>query len=180
MEEESFIRALKSRDNSSFMKMVDLYKNKIVSLCYSYTNDYYEAEDLSQEIFISIYKNIVKFKGECSLSTYIYKISVSRCLDYVRKRKIKQVFGGILNIQKSKHEDIDEKNFIRECIIRLPEKLKTPLILYFYIGLTQREISAILGITEKNVEGRIYRAKKQLKKVLESEANVKCAKSLII
>lgn len=72
MKEDEIVKALKENNEESFIEVVELYKNKIVSLCYSYTQDYGEAEDISQEVFISIYKGIKNFREEASLSTYIY------------------------------------------------------------------------------------------------------------
>ncbi|MFD3158513.1 RNA polymerase sigma factor [Haloimpatiens sp. FM7330] len=180
MNDEEIIERIKKGDKHSFVKVVDLYKNKIISLCYSYTNDYYEAEDLSQEVFVTLYKNINKFRLECSLSTYIYKISLSKCIDYKRKKKVKSFLGGLLNIQKVEEEDLDEKNYIRQCINNLPRKLKVPIVLYYYVGLNQKEIGDILNISQKAVEGRIYRAKKNLKIKFEREDVVVCKKNLII
>ncbi|WP_392486767.1 RNA polymerase sigma factor [Haloimpatiens sp. FM7315] len=153
-----------------FILIVDEYKKKIINLCYSYTRDYYEAEDLSQEVFVSLYKNLKKFRFESSISTYIYKITLSKCMDYGRKSKVKKFFVNIFNLQEKSHEDsVLEKNYVRESIDKLPEKYKTPIYLYFYIGLNQKEIASVMGISEKNVEGRIYRAKKKLKIEFQKE-----------
>lgn len=163
MEEQDLIKGLREGDEDCFIRVVDLYKKKVVSLCYSYTQDYQEAEDLSQEAFITIYNSIKNFRGDCSLSTYIYKITVSRCLDFKRKRSIKNFLTGLINTQKDEDVDVDDKNYVRECIRSLPEELKTPIVLYYYVGLSQKEIGEVLNISQKNVEGKIYRAKQKLR-----------------
>ena len=169
MEEQEFIEKIKTKDENAFIYMVDLYKKRILSLCYSYTSDYYEAEDLSQEVFISIFNNIDKFRGDCSFSTYLYKITTSKCIDYTRKKSIKNFLTGLFTFSKESNSDIDEQNFIRQSIQSLPLDLKTPLVLYYYIGLNQKEISSILNLPLKTIEGRIYRAKNKLKNVIEKE-----------
>lgn len=163
MEEQDLIKGLREGDENCFIRVVDLYKKKVVSLCYSYTRDYQEAEDLSQEVFITIYNSIKSFRGECSLSTYIYKITVSRCLDFKRKKSIKNFLTGLINAHKDESIDVDDKNYVRECILSLPEELKTPVVLYYYVGLSQKEIGEVLNISQKNVEGKIYRAKQKLR-----------------
>lgn len=165
MKEDEIVKALKENNEESFIEVVQLYKNKIVSLCYSYTQDYGEAEDISQEVFISIYKGIKNFREEASLSTYIYKITVSRCLDYKRRKSIKGFLTGLFQINKEIENtfDKDDKNAVREAVSNLPEDLRICIVLYYFIGLTQKEISSILEISPKNVEGRIYRAKKRIK-----------------
>lgn len=180
MDDNELIEGLKSGDEEAFIKVVELYKKKIVSLCYTYTGEYQEAEDISQEVFISLYNTIGSFRGECSLSTYIYKITVSRCLDYKRKRSIKSFLTGFISLQKYEEKDIDEKNYVRQCILSLPEDLKMPVILYYYMGLSQKEIADVLGITPKNVEGRIYRAKQKLKAEFEKGGGMLCSRDGMI
>jgi RNA polymerase sigma-70 factor (ECF subfamily) len=179
LEEQDLVKGLRDGNEECFMEVVDLYKRKVVSLCYSYTNDYQEAEDISQEVFISIYNSIHSFREECSLSTYIYRITVSRCLDFKRKKSIKNFLTGLINAHKEDSMDIDDKNHVRQCIISLPEELKTPVVLYYYIGLSQKEIGEVLNITPKNVEGRIYRAKQKLKVELEKGGFMACSKNLM-
>lgn len=179
MGEEELIKLLKEGDEESFSQLVDSYKRKVVALCYSYTNNYQEAEDLSQEAFISLFKSIKGFRGDCSISTYIYKITLSRCMDYKRKKGIKQMLSGLLTFSKPE-ENNDDKNYIRDCIKNLPENLKQVIVLYYYTGLTQKQIGEIMDIPAKTVEGRIYRAKQKLKEQFEKEGFMVCSKSGII
>jgi RNA polymerase sigma factor (sigma-70 family) len=169
LDEGELIEGLKGGDDTAFIEVVDTYKKKIISLCYSYTQELYEAEDLSQEVFISLYKNIGNFRRECSLSTYIYRIAVSRCIDYTRKRSIRNFLTGLLHIEKDNDEDWVEKDYVRQIIKDLPKELKSAIVMYYYIGLSQKEIGEILGVTPKTVEGRIYRAKQKIKIQIEKE-----------
>ena len=180
MQEQEIIQGLKNRNNEVFLELVNSYKKKIISLCYSYTNDYYEAEDLSQEVFISLYNNINRFREECSLSTYIYRITVSRCLDYKRKKSIKGFLTGLLNNYKEDTIDYDDKNYVRDCINNLSEELKVPIVLYYYVGLSQSEIGNVLKISSKAVEGRIYRGKQKLKIEFEKEGYLLCGNKEMI
>lgn len=176
MEENELIKGLKNKDEECFIEVVNRFKKKVISLCYSYTEDCAEAEDLSQEVFLNLFNSITGFKEQCSLSTYIYKIALSRCLDYKRKRSIKGFLSGLINIHPSSDENLDEKRYIKQCILHLPEELKKVIILYYYIGLSQKEIGKILEISEKAVEGRIYRAKQKLRKEFEKEGYAQCRK----
>ncbi|EYE87800.1 RNA polymerase subunit sigma-24 [Fervidicella metallireducens AeB] len=181
MGDNEIIEGLKRGDDECFYSLVDLYKKRVVSLCYSYTHDYHEAEDLSQEVFLKLYKTINKFRGESSLSTYIYRITISSCIDYKRKKSLKNFLTGLKLENKSQEiEDLDEKRYIRQCILNLPEELKTPVVLYYYIGLTHKEIGEVLNISSKTVEGRIYRAKIKLKSELDREGYSLCSKSGMI
>lgn len=181
MEEHQIVERLRNKDNECFIEIVNKYKRKVISLCYAYTEDYFEAEDLSQEVFITLYKNIVKFREECSLSTYIYKISMSKALDYKRKRSLKGFLNGLFSTNiEQKEYDIDEKNHIRQCISSLPRDLKEAVVLYYYIGLNQKEISRVLNVPQKTIEGRIYRAKQKLRVKIQREDITICKKSGMI
>jgi RNA polymerase sigma-70 factor (ECF subfamily) len=92
LEDLEIVEQLKQGSEECFIQIVDKFKKKVISLCYTYTSDYQEAEDLSQEVFISFNNSIDKFRGDCSISTYIYRIAVSRCLDYKRRKNLKGFF----------------------------------------------------------------------------------------
>lgn len=167
MDERSFINGLKTGREECFIELVNLYKKKIFSLCYSYTRDYQEAEDLSQEVFLKLYNVIDTFREECSLSTYIYRIAVSKCIDFKRKKSIKNFLTGLINKYGKEDFAVEDKDYVRSCVLSLPEDLKIPIILYYYMGLSQKEIGEILNLSQKSIEGRIYRAKKKLKNEFE-------------
>ncbi|ERI93895.1 Sigma-70 region 2 [Clostridiales bacterium oral taxon 876 str. F0540] len=177
LDEFQLLEGLRNKDEQCFLEIVNRFKRKVISLCYTYTRDYNEAEDLSQEVFLSLYNSIGNFRGDCSISTYIYRISLSKCMDYKRKRSIKNFLSGLLNVHPYKEENLDDKNYIRQCIVNLPEDMKKVVILYYYAGLTQKEIGSLLNISEKAVEGRIYRAKQKLKIEFEKEGYALCRKN---
>jgi RNA polymerase sigma factor (sigma-70 family) len=172
LDDQELMVRIRDGDQNSYIELVNSYKKKIIALCYSYTEDSYEAEDLSQDVLVTFYKNIVKFRGECSVSTYLYKIAVSKCIDFKRKRTIKaMLFDGFYS-EKEKSEDLDEKIYIRQCISKLPKNIKTPIVLYYYVGLDQKEIGEILNISSRAVEGRIYRGKQILRNMFSKEGNI--------
>lgn len=177
LKEDEMLDRIRCGNQEGFLELVDLYKKRIISLCHSYTHDYQEAEDLSQEVFITLYKNLPSFRGECSISTYLYRIAVSRCLDYKRRKSIRGFLTGLFQNEVFQDQDLDEKNHIRSCIFSLPEELKVPVILYYYMGLSQREIGDILKLPQKTIEGRICRAKKRLKKDIEKGDEFICSRN---
>lgn len=180
MKEDEILDGIRCGREESFLKLVDLYKKRIISLCYSYAGDFQEAEDLSQEVFITLYRNLPSFRGECSISTYLYRIAVSRCLDYKRRKSIRGFLTGLFQNEVCQEQDLDEKNHIRSCVLSLPEELKVPVILYYYMGLTQREIGEVLKLPPKTIEGRLYRAKKRLKKDIEKGDEFICSRNGIV
>lgn len=179
IDEHAIIHKIKQKDEMSFIYIVNKYKIKLMRLCFSYTTDQQEAEDLSQQIFISFYNSIENFREDCLLSTYLYRICISKCISYKRKKSIKSFLLGLTYDGKSHDEslNIDDKNYIRDCINKLSCELKKCIVLYYYCDLSYKEIGKIINISEKAVEGRIYRAKQKLKHELE-KGGFCCAKQI--
>lgn len=178
MNENEIIRDIKKGNVGLFSKVIDIYKNKVFALAYKFTNDYDEAQDLSQEIFIKIFNNISKFRFQCSLSTWIYKTATNKCIDHTRKKKVQisslnedfsheDSLDIKLNSRKSTPEEIvisdEEQREVHKIIYKLPDNYKTVIIMYHFNEMSYKEISKALEISQKTVETRLYRARRLLK-----------------
>ncbi|EOD00937.1 RNA polymerase sigma factor [Caldisalinibacter kiritimatiensis] len=180
MNEEQIINEIKKGNIDLFQKIVDKYKNKIFSMAYKFTNDYNEAQDLSQEIFLKIYNRIDSFRYDSKFSTWIYSISMNTCLDWKRKRKKMKViiFSSMDKENKFtleeniRDEEVlpDEKVIGREMdrevhkiIYELPNIYKTVIIMYHFNNMSYSEISSHLNIPAKTVETRLYRGRRILR-----------------
>lgn len=97
LEEKDLVERIREWDKDSFVYIVDLYKKQLVMFCYSYIKDLQEAEDISQEVFLKFYKNISKYRCESSLKTYLFHIARSTCIDFLRRKKLKEVLIQNLN-----------------------------------------------------------------------------------
>jgi RNA polymerase sigma-70 factor (ECF subfamily) len=179
--ENDIIIEVQKGKTENFSMLVDMYKNKVFALAYKFTNDYNEAQDLSQEIFIKVFKHIHGFRFECSFSTWIYKIATNKCIDYRRKNKIGALsFNEEYNnkitldnesksVDKSPEEIIitDEGHReVHKIIHDLPDIYKTVVVMYHINESSYKEIAQTLDIPEKTVETRLYRARRLLKERL--------------
>lgn len=160
-------------DESAFRILVNRHKDKVRNLIYLQLGNTDYVDDISQEVFISVYKKLHHFRFESQFTTWLYRITVNKCYDHIRKTKVKNFFHTISEDEEDKipfNEDPDNfdlKELIQEAISKLPEKLKTPLILRDYDGLSYQEISDILDAEIGTVKSRIFRARESLKKILE-------------
>jgi RNA polymerase sigma-70 factor (ECF subfamily) len=183
IEEQLFIQSLKSGDSLAYERLVKLYQNKVYNTCYSFLKQSDIAEDQTQEVFILIFNSIAQFEEKSSLSTWIYRIAVSRCLDYLRsqnrqKRKSKglfSLFGLAQEIPASNdltpYEHLENKEYakiIANTLDEMKDKYKTAFVLKYMEGLSQKEIAQIMECSEKAVEGILARAKIILKEKLIS------------
>lgn len=170
-----------------FEEIYKKYHDRIFRYLYRLTDNWEDSRDLAQDAFIKVNANLSKFKGQSSISTWIYKIATNVAYDRFRSASFQKIKKG--NIEKEldekqkviknvweTNEDLSLEDQIarkemNECINRfiydLNENYRTILILSEYEGLKNREIADILGITIDTVKIRIHRGRTQLRKKME-------------
>lgn len=173
MTDEEIVKQVLNGNIHIFSEIVDKYKDYVFSLIYRFTYNCSEAEDISQEIFINIYKNLNKFHGGSKLSTWIYRISYNLCIDWYRKNKNKPPGISFDDITEPVDCNLSpEEKFLEhtkavelhKSIMKLDKKYIDVLILFYYQELSYEEISAILDLPVKTVETQLYRGRNKLKK----------------
>jgi len=157
--------------NEKFETIITDYQGLLYRLCYAYLDNKLEIEDLLQEIYINIWNNIEKFRGEAKISTWIYRIGVNTILMYKRSEKKKQhgleVYKSEMHLEADEKYDEEEKlNKLKQCINQLANSDRI-LVSFMLEGLTYEEIADVLGITLNNVGVKINRVKKRLTKLME-------------
>jgi len=178
--EKDLLLKARNGDVEAFEMIIEDYQKKVFNIALRMIGNHDDASELAQEVFIRIYKSIKNFKGESSLSTWIYRITTNVCLDELRKRKNKNVVSLDEDV---KHEDgeikrqvedtgptpdiIAEKNEIRrvvkEAILSLPEDQRTVIILRDIQGFSYDEIAKIMNCPEGTVKSRINRSRQILR-----------------
>lgn len=170
-------------DEKAFSTLVDLFSKKVYNTCMGMLQNIEDAEDVTQEIFITIHANILQFKEESSLSTWIYRISVNKCLEFIRKKNRKKrsgIFKSIFSSDREKaienhsdfiHPGIELENKERAQILfkainLLSEQQRTAYILHKVEQVSYNEIAAIMELSLSAVESLLFRAKQNLRKHL--------------
>jgi RNA polymerase sigma factor (sigma-70 family) len=97
-DESELITLLISGDEKAFKVLFDNYKSMVYNTASGFMTNASDAEDITQEVFLQIYRSIAHFKEESKLSTWIYRITITKCLDLLRKRKTKKRFAFIVNV----------------------------------------------------------------------------------
>lgn len=166
-------------EQDSFAELVARYKRLIYSVVCKFIADREEADDVSQEIFLRIYKSLGSYNPQYKFSTWSVKIATNMCLDVLRKKKINSVPMEEIEAITS-DEDTPEKRFIsreksreiQKAIDSLPEKYRTPIILYHHKGVSYKEMTQMLKQPMSVIKNRIYRARLMLRdSLLSSQAN---------
>lgn len=184
MTENELIPALRERDEYAFRELVNSYQDRVYNTALGLLQHPADAEDMAQEVFIQVYRSIHDFKQQSRLSTWIYRITVTKCLDHLRSRKRKKRFGVMSRLfgdnNQPLHEPTDfhhpgirtesreEAAMLFQLINKLPETQKTVFILNKVEELSYREIAEIVGSTEKAVDALLQRAKLNLRKYIGS------------
>lgn len=181
------INRLKENEKKAFDELVAQYKNSVINTCYRFLLNTHDAEDISQEVFIEIYQSIPFFRGDSKLSTWIYRITVSKCLDEIKKRNRKKrisSLGKFVHLDAIAHwisgDSMPDKNLkedenlklIASVLNKLPESQRVAFTLSKIDGFSNKEIAEIMNTSTIAVESLIHRAKKkttiELTKILKN------------
>ncbi len=170
------------------MNFSELYKQHcklVYNLALQYLQNKEDAEEITQDVFVSVYRNSNKFEEQSAYSTWIYRITINKCLDYIKARKRKKRFAFVQSLFNSegKLQDIadefnhpgiqlEQKEAYKNLFIAinsLTENQRTVLILHKIEQLPQQKIAEIMGISPKAVESLMQRAKNTLLKKMNSK-----------
>lgn len=155
--------------DNKFIRILTLYKNDIYRFIYSYTKSKSDADDLTQNVFIKLYKRpYILDNSDEQIKKWLIKVALNECKTlFLSNWKKKILFIG----EKEENIGINNKSEkeLLEILFSLPKKYRTVLFLYYYEGYKTKEIAKILNITITNVQTILSRARSQLKKVLKED-----------
>lgn len=176
-------------DEGAFNRLVLSYQNRVYGLCYRMMGNQEEALEVSQEVFITVYKSLPGFRGDSRFSTWLYRVTVNHCknrLKYLSRRKYYQsetldepregsegelrrqvADEGLDPLERLTQKEVQA--LVQEKMKELDEDQRTVLFLRDIEGLSYQEIADILGLQEGTVKSRIHRARLELKGKLEKE-----------
>lgn len=160
------------------------HKNLVFNLALKYLQNQEDAEEVTQDVFVAIFSKIESFNNQSQLSTWVYKITINKSLDYIKAKKAKKRQGFLSSLfSLGKEEAIftqdqfnhpgvqlesqEEVSFIMNSINQLPDKQKTALILHKLEDKSQTEIAEIMDTSAKAVESLVQRGKTNLKKIMD-------------
>ncbi len=179
MEDRELISGIKNKNKQVYKEFIEQYQKLVLNICFRFVNNSDDANDVAQEVFIEAYRSIEKFREDSKISTWLYRISVNKSLNFLRDNKKTKITDSYSGEQKTSDGSLQttttpETNFINKerkeiidkAINSLPDRQKTAFILHKKEDLSQEEISKVLGISIKAVESLIIRAKQNLQKKL--------------
>ncbi len=182
MKEAELLLKLKAGDKAAFEQLINAYSRSVINTCYRFLLNEKDAEDISQEVFIEVFQSIRAFKGNSKISTWIYRIAVTKSLDEIKKRNRKKrisSIGKLLKLEdisqwmgggKQPDQVLHEKEKMKEvmnALNTLPDSQRVAFTLSKMDGYNHLEIAEIMDTTVISVESLIYRAKKKMTQKLQ-------------
>ena len=184
MTDQQLIKGIKNKEETAYKEFVDKYQEMVLNVANSFVHSYPDAMDIAQEVFIKVFDSVDKFKEESKISTWLYRITVNKSLNFIRDKKRKNIFSSldllfedpnnnpaetVKDNDESSEEQIEkdeDKKALSKAIDELPKKQKTAITLNKLEELPYKEIAEIMNISVTETGVLINRAKKKIQKKL--------------
>ena len=182
-EERRLVKRLKARDERAFREFVFAHEKLVFNLVFRMLGNYEEAEDVSQEVFVTVFKAIGSFRGKSRLSTWLYRIAANHAknrLKYLARRRtdrrqsLDTTSESEIHRARPQSSDAPEsiaiglelERLVQDALSRLEDDHRLVIVLRDLEHLSYDEISAITGLTMGTVKSRLHRARAALKQTL--------------
>lgn len=185
LDDPSILESIQHDIGRGYQLLVDAYADRVFSTCLNLTRNREDAEDVTQEVFTTIYLSISSFEGNSKLSTWIYAIATNKCKEFLRKKTRKKRSGfhteleredshtlplQIINFQHPGVvlEDKERADILFSAIDQLAENQQIAYTLHKIEGRSYQEVAEMMEVSISSVESLLFRAKKRLQQLLEN------------
>ena len=173
MNDEINVKRLKAGDAAEFERLVRTCEKRVYNLALRYTNNEADAADISQEVFLRVYRALPDFKEESSVTTWVYRITVNTAIDLTRKKTRRRENGkSCAFFLEMQYEKTELREAIGAAIAGLSEEHRKIIVMRDVDGMSYGEIGEILSLGEGTVKSRLFRARDRLRAVLEKPGNI--------
>ena len=188
LRERLLLRRLRERDERAFREMVETYQDRVFNLLYRMIGTREEAEDLAQEVFVTVFKSIDQFRGDAKFSTWLYRVAANHCKNRIKylSRRNRTTGDGLDGVPEHGMEDggqaplqahidgpdkilegLQLERIVQQAIAELDEEHRLLIVLRDLEELSYQEIAAITGLNEGTVKSRLHRARMAIKEFIE-------------
>lgn len=149
-----------------FSRIIREQKSTVYTVCYMFSKDKEEVDDLFQEVLVRLWQGYDSFQGKSDLRTWIYRVSLNTCISIDRKKKRRKTQPLLEGVDLFDKNDADNRqtDLLHERIGKL-QAFDRAIVLLWLEDMSYEEIAQIVGISVKNVSVRLYRIKEQLKQM---------------
>jgi len=182
--ESDLIGRIRSGNQDAFRSLVNTYQEKVMRTCMGFVHSAADAEDITQDVFLEVFRSMSRFREESELSTWIYRIAVNKSLNFIKSEARRKIFtymgfydpvesdlsGDLVSGKEScPDEDMNRSELalaVQKALEGLPSGQRTAFILSRYDDLSNKEIAGIMQTSVASVESLLFRAKQNLQKRL--------------
>jgi RNA polymerase sigma-70 factor, ECF subfamily len=171
--ERELVERCRRGDEGAFQELVDRYKDLVFAIIGRTVQDRSRAEDLAQDVFLRIYRGLPYFRGEARLSTWIYRIVANVCVqDHGRALPVlggdERERDGVASVDR-RFDDFELRDRLEKAIERLPANYRLLIAAHYLQGVQYDDLAEALQLPLGTLKTQLYRAKQQLRRVLENE-----------
>lgn len=182
-EEADLVRRVQAKDETAFREIVERYQAKVFSIIYGILRNRNDAEDIAQQVFSKIYFSIGNFDFRSSLLTWIYKITVNECYDYLRKKRVRKLVyesdfseEDALRMENSEaasdpgariDTNLARRDYIMKLLSKVSEEDRTLILLKELEGHSVEELAQMMGMNENTIKVKLFRARQKLVKAAQ-------------
>ena len=188
--EVAVVRRAQKGDQEAFREIVERYQAKVFSIIHGVVRNRNDAEDIAQQVFTKIYFSLPKFDFRSALVTWIYKITVNECYDYLRKRKARpltleadmsenhlRLIDNMEDPSRNPAKDLGRRAELREYVTKLLDKLSEEerylLVMKEMEGYAVEELARMVSLNENTVKVKLFRARQKLVKASKQSGMVR-------
>jgi len=181
--EGTLVRRAQAGDDSAFREIVEKYQSKVFSIIHGIVRQRNDVEDIAQQVFAKVYFSIRNFDFRSSLITWIYKITVNECFDYLRKKKVRKLVyesdmsedevrrventEPVLDRTTRTDTTLARRDYIVKLMERVSDEEKQLLMLKEVEGYSVEELSEMLSMNENTIKVKLFRARQKLVKAAQ-------------
>jgi len=179
-EEAALVRRVQARDEMAFREIVERYQSKVFSIIFGILRNRNDAEDIAQQVFAKVYFSIKNFDFRSSLLTWIYKITVNECYDYLRKKRVRKlVYESDFSQEDSDRmqasepavdpgvpvdKQLAQRDLIVKLLSKIPEDERSLILLKEVEGRSVEELAQMTGLNENTIKVKLFRTRQKLLK----------------
>jgi RNA polymerase sigma-70 factor, ECF subfamily len=182
-EEAALVKRVQARDEIAFREIVERYQAKVFSIIYGILRNHNDAEDIAQQVFAKIYFSIQNFDFRSSLLTWIYKITVNECYDYLRKKRVRKLVyesdfseedtlkmensGTAMDEAPRVDDQLARRDLVLKLLAKISEEDRNLILLKEVEGHSVEELSDMTGMNENTIKVKLFRARQKLLKAAQ-------------
>jgi RNA polymerase sigma-70 factor (ECF subfamily) len=182
-QEGALVRRAQEGDDAAFREIVERYQSKVFSIIHGIVRQRNDVEDIAQQVFAKVYFSIRNFDFRSSLLTWIYKITVNECFDYLRKKKVRKlVYESDLSEDEVRRventeptvdrapaadTDLARRDYISKLLAKVSEEERMLLMLKEVEGHSVEELALMTGMNENTIKVKLFRARQKLVKAAQ-------------